>query len=175
MSLAVDLGLPKTLSPIPLMFGFAALREQRYTEAADHLVQDLSVQAVAGEHAVRLALNALATSGETAQAIGALRAVELQANPRKLAWNGLGLICQLYTWLGSLDHAYEAAYRTLDEMARSGPVWIFPGGFWSPEMQAFRQDPRFQALVTRLGLMRYWEEYGPPDNCELRDGHLICH
>jgi Tfp pilus assembly protein PilF len=175
MDLGVDLGFSKALPPMPLMYGLLALRGQRYTEAADLLVQDLKVRSVAAEHAVRLALSALATDGETAQAIAALRAVEKHADPRKLAWDGLGLLCWLYAWLGALDHAYETAHRTLDEMARSGPVWIFPGSLWAPHMQSFRQDPRFQALVTRLGLMGYWEEYGPPDNCELRDGRLICH
>jgi hypothetical protein len=85
------------------------------------------------------------------------------------------VICWLYTMLGALDHAYESANSVLDEMARSGPVWVFPGGLWLPEMRPFRQDPRFQGFVTRLGLMPYWEEYGPPDNCELRASRLICH
>ena len=43
-----------------------------------------------------------------------------------------------------------------------------------PEMKAFRQDPRFQALATRMGLMEYGQQHGPPDGCELRDGKLIC-
>jgi adenylate cyclase len=173
-TLAIDLGFPKTLSPVPLMYGLAAWREQRYTEAADFLVQELRVPGLGAEHAVRLALSTLATGGETSPAIAALRAVEEKAHSRRLAWDGIGFFCWLYTWLGALDHAYEAAHRTLDEMERSGPVWIFPGGLWAHHMQVFRQDPRFQALVTRLGLMRYWEEYGPPDDCELRGGRLIC-
>ena len=127
-TLAIDLGYPKALSPVPLMFGRAAIREQRYTVAADYLVQDPRVRSLGAEHAV---------------------------------------------WLGALDHAYEAAHRTLDEIARPGPVWIHPGSLWGPHMKAFRQDSRFHALVTRLGLMRYWEEYGPPDGCELRGGRLI--
>jgi hypothetical protein len=43
------------------------------------------------------------------------------------------------------------------------------------EMLPFRQDPRFQTLVARMGMFEYWKKYGPPDNCELRDGKLICH
>lgn len=34
------------------------------------------------------------------------------------------------------------------------------------EMAHFRQDPRFQAFVTRLGLMDYWKQHGPPDDCD---------
>jgi hypothetical protein len=45
---------------------------------------------------------------------------------------------------------------------------------WTPEYRPFRQDPRFQALVTRLGLMEYWQQYGPPDDCDLKDGKLTC-
>ena len=92
-----------------------------------------------------------------------------------MVYNGVGVVCWLYTLLGALDPAYESVNRLLDEMARSGPVWAFPGGLWLPEMRSFRQDPRFQALVTRLGLAPYWEKFGPPDNCELRGGRLICH
>jgi hypothetical protein len=46
---------------------------------------------------------------------------------------------------------------------------------FSPELHAFRQDPRFQALETRLGLMEYWQQFGPPDDCDLKDGKLTCH
>lgn len=42
-------------------------------------------------------------------------------------------------------------------------------------MNDFRQDPRFQAFAARLGLMEYWRQYGPPDDCGLRDGVLACH
>jgi len=30
-------------------------------------------------------------------------------------------------------------------------------------------------LCRRMGLFEYWNVYGPPDNCELKDGKLICH
>jgi hypothetical protein len=44
-----------------------------------------------------------------------------------------------------------------------------------PTVTAFRQDPRFQDFTAALGLIDYWKETGPPDNCELRDGRLIVH
>jgi hypothetical protein len=46
---------------------------------------------------------------------------------------------------------------------------------WTPELRGFRQDSRFQAFATRLGLMQYWQQYGPPDDCDLKDGKLTCH
>jgi hypothetical protein len=44
-----------------------------------------------------------------------------------------------------------------------------------PEMHSFRRDPRFQGFVTRLNLIGYWKQYGPPDDCALQDGKLTCH
>jgi hypothetical protein len=44
---------------------------------------------------------------------------------------------------------------------------------WLPELRAFRRDPRFGDLVAGLGLLDYWKEHGPPDNCEFRSGRLI--
>jgi hypothetical protein len=41
-------------------------------------------------------------------------------------------------------------------------------------MRRFRRDPRFQSFVARLGLIKYWEQCGPPDGSELRDGLLVC-
>jgi TolB-like protein/Tfp pilus assembly protein PilF len=174
LDLAADLGLPRSLHPMPILAGFAAVRARRYAEAADALAQDLMVQAVDGEAAIRAALTALATGTRLAESIAALRTVETQSDARKLGWATMAVFCWIYTLLGSLDHAFVAANRLLDEMARSGPIWLGIGVIWMPDMQPFRQDPRFQGFVTRLGLMPYWEEYGPPDNCELRAGRLIC-
>jgi hypothetical protein len=42
------------------------------------------------------------------------------------------------------------------------------------EMLPFRQDPRFQVLCERMGLFACWAKFGPPDNCKLRGGKLIC-
>jgi hypothetical protein len=76
--------------------------------------------------------------------------------------------------LGALDPAYEVVNDGLDNLQRSGAIGGTWGGLWLPEMRSFRRDPRFQALADRLGLMEYWKQYGPPDDCELRDGKLIC-
>lgn len=48
-------------------------------------------------------------------------------------------------------------------------------GFWIPELRSFRQDARFQAFAMRLGWMDYWRQYGPPDECELKNNKLTCH
>jgi len=36
------------------------------------------------------------------------------------------------------------------------------------------QYPRLQGFLTRRKLSEYWQHYGPPDECDLRDGTLTC-
>ena len=62
-----------------------------------------------------------------------------------------------FTQLGALDLAYELAHAVLPEYEATG---VLPGAIhvatcWLLEMRPFRQDPRFQDYVTRLGLMEY--------------------
>ena len=75
-----------------------------------------------------------------------------------------------------MDAAYTLANQCVDRMA---PGAVYGGRanlrMWAPWMRPFRQDPRFQAFVTRLGFMEYWQQYGPPDDCDLKDGKLTCH
>jgi hypothetical protein len=79
--------------------------------------------------------------------------------------------------LGALDTAYTAANRCLDRAASDHVygVFSFAALWWTPELRAFRADPRFQALVARYGLMPYYQQYGPPDDCELKNNKLTCH
>jgi hypothetical protein len=78
--------------------------------------------------------------------------------------------------LGALDDAYELANGSLDEYARAGTIGAVPWSWlWAPEARPFRTDARFQAFVTRLKLMDYWKQYGPPDECDIRGEQLTCH
>jgi hypothetical protein len=77
------------------------------------------------------------------------------------------------TMLGDLEAAYAFLGRCLEHYAQGGTVGSAWGFLWLPEMQAFRRDARFQDFIARLRLIDYWREYGPPDDCELRDGRLI--
>jgi hypothetical protein len=73
------------------------------------------------------------------------------------------------------DAAYALANQCLDRMA---PGAVYGGRstihLWEPWLRPFHRDPRFQAFATRLGLMEYWQQYGPPDDCDLKDGKLTC-
>jgi hypothetical protein len=75
-----------------------------------------------------------------------------------------------FTRLGALDLAYDLALATLDEFESTGVLTgtIHVAAYWLPEMRPFRQDARFPGVVTRLGLMEYWQRYGPPDDCDER-------
>jgi hypothetical protein len=81
-----------------------------------------------------------------------------------------------YALLGTLDTAYGLINQCLTEEPPDAAVPSSAASFfWGPEMRAFRQDPGFQPLVTRLNLMEYWNQYGPSDDCELKNGTLTCH
>ncbi len=82
-------------------------------------------------------------------------------------------IFQVYTQIGALDQTYARANRALDERSPAGLVGPL-SGVWLPEMRPFRRDPRFQQLVTRLKLIEYWKQYGPPDERDLRGDALVC-
>jgi hypothetical protein len=73
-----------------------------------------------------------------------------------------------------LDEAFAVANQSLDHFVESGTIGTAWGYLWMRELLPFRQDPRFQDFARRLRLFDYWNKFGPPDNCELRDGKLIC-
>jgi TolB-like protein/Flp pilus assembly protein TadD len=73
-----------------------------------------------------------------------------------------------YANFGMIDDAYRVTnmIRDLDAFA----WWLFG----RPDMASFRQDPRFADLVTELGLVDYWREYGWPDACQPVGDSVIC-
>ena len=175
--LATALGDPLNLVPIPQIHSHAARRAGRQVEAAEHLVKGLHPQfrAAGGAEVAFLVHAALADAHKIAAATAAVRELLPRARPADIgpvATKDLLLWCGL---LNAIDLAYEFANFLLDEYAREGTVGCAWDPLWMPEMRVFRQDPRFQAFVTRLGLIEYWQVHGPPDGCELRAGKLICH
>jgi hypothetical protein len=82
-----------------------------------------------------------------------------------------------YALLGALDVAYDLADQCLDSAAPDAVLaTAYVNTFkWDPDLRPFRRDRRFQAFATRLGLMEYWQQYGAPDDCDLKDGKLTCH
>jgi tetratricopeptide (TPR) repeat protein len=174
--LAVNLGIPREALGPQLTYENAASRRGDFAAAAVHMVNALpaEVREARGADTVRMIYAALADPGKKTAALQALR--DLQANGPGMD-SGVMLIFAMnwYTELGALDDAYAVAEAGLARLQRTGAIGGNWAGMWLPEMRPFRQDPRFQTFAQRLGLMEYWKEYGAPDNCEFRDGKLICH
>lgn len=156
----------------------AVARGARYEEALAPAVQMLppSLRSGGVEHVIRTFYAALGDPTQKPAALQVLR----DFVPALLAARGGAqarvFAVEMFTMLDALDPAYEFANRALDDGLHTGRVAdsLYPANFWLPEMRPFRQDPRFQALVTRLRLIDYWKQYGPPDGCDLKDGQLLC-
>jgi TolB-like protein len=185
---AVDLGFPKDSWPLTTTSELIALRAGRYADAADIATQGLDTgdpdQARTAE-VVRLVYAALADPGRRNTALAAR--ARLYPTPGAAAAAGaahpdVGL-CITSSYYYALMAANEVAYGLLNECldrwapgeALTSKASVSHLLVFSPELRAFRQDPRFQALETRLGLMEYWQRFGPPDDCDLKDGKLTCH
>jgi hypothetical protein len=74
-----------------------------------------------------------------------------------------------YTSFGQIDDAYRVGNADLDEFVVD-VGWLL----WAPELTTFRQDPRFAKLVTELGLVDYWNEYGWPEACQQAGNGMNC-
>jgi adenylate cyclase len=178
--LAVDLGMPRSTPPLPFMECALAMNAGRYAEAAAHINTFLppEIRVAGGEAVVRLVYAAAAGAADRGSAIEALQALRAGAARAAMARPVMMMLSiNWFTRLGALDLAYDLALATLDEFESTGVLsgTIHVATYWLPEMRPFRQDARFQGVVKRLGLMEYWRQYGPPDDCDLQDGTLICH
>lgn len=176
IELAVDLGIYASAGPIPDLLAQLDVRDGQH-EAAKHRFDPSLISpdpALGVRETIGCVFDALAGKAAPAAAVAALdellghldreRTTQL-VKRRFIVW---------YTQLGALTQAFEIANQALDQFERGdtiGTAWSF---LWMPELRAFRQDERFQALVTRLKLPAYWDQFGPPDNCDWRNGRLIC-
>jgi hypothetical protein len=173
---AIANGVPRGIGPVVDMTEQIARRQGRYADAFRCMGDALSppLRVAGGAAAIKAFYAAMSDGSCAAKAIGALRSwednlqiedVDLRTAQRLMRW---------YTLLGAVDLAYNTGLRTLDRCAAGGTVGVAWGLLWMIEMRAFRQDVRFQSFVERLGLIEYWERYGPPDGSELHNGVLIC-
>ncbi len=173
---AIADGLPETLGPVSDTLAHLAQHEQRYEEAVGRVMNALSPawRAAGAVEAVALFYSALAEPSSNEAAVAALRRLEAGLRAEDFGQINSKRLIMWYTNLGALDFAYDVADRALERFALAAMVGTAWGILWIEEMRAFRRDARFQAFVERLGLVEYWSQYGPPDNCELRNGKLIC-
>lgn len=180
--LAVALGVPKDNVVLGDIRGLAALRAGRYAvylrDSFLLLPNEPESDVAPAQELNRLAVDAIVHPADHARRAAALAArTRLFPPGQKLTrdaanqcgYNGVRALAML----GDLDAAYALANQCLDE-APAGQI----GGEscpWQPEWRKFREDPRFQAYVARRGALPYYERYGPPDDCDYKDGKLTCH
>lgn len=92
-------------------------------------------------------------------------------------WRYQGAAGRLMHWqvsLGSVDGAYAIADRLIGSWQRCGHLATTSLiQMWRRDMEPFRHDARFQALVERLGMVRFWERVGPPDGLRGEHGRLV--
>jgi TolB-like protein len=177
VEVAVDLGAPVQSPPLPIFRYQAALRARQYDTARDHIMAlvPADIRAQGGDDAVSRVFAGLADVRQSSTAVTALRALVKKSDPKPLDnWPMIVLIYNWYAMLGALDDAFNTAQRMVQSFRQTGilnAIKVAP--LWLPELRAFRRDPRFGDLVAGLGLLDYWKEHGPPDDCEFRGGRLI--
>ncbi len=174
--LGVSLGMNRAGTPMADFYSQMELRNGRHDEAAEYIVAALppAIAADGGEDALRMVFRTLRDRTPAGPAVESLKALYARPAPAGVSQFMQRRFMLWYTLLGDLDSAFEAANRSLDHFARSGTIgtaWAF---LWMAEMLPFRRDARFQSMCRRMGLFDYWERHGPPDNCELEDGRLVC-
>jgi TolB-like protein len=177
LELVIRLGVSKSFFYVPDALSSAAVHEQRYDEAASLMVGALTpaLRQAGGVEAVESVFAALAKRDGYKTAIQNLNRLRAQVGSTNLTQLGKRRLMLWYTLLGAPTEAFEVANEALDAFGRHGTVGVAWGFIWRRELLPFRQDPRFQDFARRLRLFDYWNKFGPPDNCELRDGKLICH
>jgi tetratricopeptide (TPR) repeat protein len=170
---AVALGFNPNAFPMPEIYSSAALA--RGDSARMHELQILSLGQIGAKQAE---IEALSAPAFAALAAGTKSTSQRSVSPPdKSRLTSLGRFACEYVALvhgaaGLMDAAYGAmdACLELSQSLISRPLVLF-----ASELRAFRKDARFHGLVTRLGMMEYFERYGPPDDCELKNNHLTCH
>jgi hypothetical protein len=148
----------------------------RFDEAAQELAETLSPvsREAGGFEAIQSFYRAQSDPSRSDRAITALQAWEAKLPAEELDPSGTHRLVVWFTMLGAVDAAHDAAQRTIDRLAAHGTIGNGWGILWTRQMHAFRESPRFQTLLSRLGLFSYWRQYGPPDNCVLRGDLLHC-
>jgi hypothetical protein len=176
---AIELGYSENQPPLTAVMAQAACAQGRFADAAKQMTLTLAppLRAAGGASVADAVYAAIGGDGSAEFAARAIDHMLIAPGVETVTidWSATaGIMIDWYTRLGFLDRAYTIADRIIDDWQQCGlldVVSLMP--IWIPELISFRRDPRFNGFVTRLGLIPYWEKYGPPDGCELRAGVLI--
>ena len=178
-AVARELGLSPRGYPLAAVDMIGAVRARRYAEATaivDATVDQADSEEVRTAQILRRVFSALADPAQRKAALATTSTpISVPGGVRKIGTCLSGAVS--YALLEAMDAAYESIDHCLEQLAPDATYHVaaLELSWWMPEFRAFRRDSRFQSFVSRLGLMEYWQEYGPPDDCDLRDGKLICH
>ena len=159
-----------------LILGTAAVRAGRFDEAADRVIPTLAsaLRTSGGDAVLRKLYSTIATSAARPAAVAALREWLGKLRRNEFDPAAAKVFITVLAQNGRLDDAFAIADRLLDELGNQGTVGDAWGLLWTPELSAFRRDPRFQRLVERLKLPDYWRHVGPPDACRFEADQLDC-
>jgi TolB-like protein len=161
---ARELGIGKQMYGIEAE---VAMRRGQWDEARRLIVQQDEIPPELRPMAVRF-VDALADPAIRPKVIAEMRALDPKIAPQ-------AELIHPYIQLGQLDLAYRILFAELDRDPDSWKRKWDLAAAWSPKAEAFRKDPRFGELATRLGLTDYWKQYGYPDGCRAgTDSPLVC-
>jgi TolB-like protein len=164
---AISLGYPAELMPLPFFRADAALAAGDWQVASEILAEGLPQPWLDcdGAAVVRRICAAAAGEGGGEIAIASLdRFVKRLEAADLLRLVPTGLPMSFFARLGALDQAFRLADDMILRWQTTGlieqPSLMF---FWLPQMQEFRDDPRFEGIADRLGFTAFWRRHGPPD------------
>jgi tetratricopeptide (TPR) repeat protein len=75
----------------------------------------------------------------------------------------------VWSYLQQDDRALDVAFSLVQDRPDFNTEFLF-----SREASSLRSNPRFGELVERIGLRRYWEEFGWPNMCQPVGTTLAC-
>ena len=176
MDRTTQLGYPTNVPGVRDVLGDLARHSGRYDEAASIMIDALTpaLRDAGGAEVVKSVFGALTDRDSRGIAIEKITRLRADVSAERVTHISRRRFALWYTLLGAPAEAFEVANESIDIFARHGTIGMYWGFLWMPDMLPFRQDSRFQEFVRRLKLFDYWNQYGPPDNCELRNGKLIC-
>lgn len=185
---AVELAYPRDNEPLAGVYALAAIRSKDFATASRLIGKtfDLSdTESARTAEVVRLVFVALADPTQRRAAIAARTRLYPRTAGDALTMETVTDLepcfqsTMAYALLGAFDDAYELIdgcldKRTVGTVLNPGQRALGVSWIWTEELRTFRRDSRFQGFVTRMGLMDYFQQYGPPDDCDLKDGKLTC-